>query len=106
MNIELVEVFRERNISHRDVSVSKQEFSLRAIFVNPEHVVCMRIDDAMNQRLNEGSLPSDLDTRQGFTKLYINRGQSGLDVTVVGNPEVIQEKIDRASVRQKTLLKG
>jgi hypothetical protein len=66
----------------------------------------MRIDDAMNQRLNEGSLPLDLDVRQGFTKLYINRGQSGLDVTVVGNPEIIQEKIDRASVRQKTLLKG
>jgi len=106
MNIELVEVFRERNISHKNVSVAKQEFSLRKIFVNPEHVVCMRMDDAMNRRLNEGLLPSDLDTRQGFTKLYINRGQSGLDVTVVGDPEIVQKKIDEASARQKILLKG
>jgi hypothetical protein len=106
MNIELVEVFRERNVSHKDMSVSRQEFSLRKIFVNPEHVVCMRTDEAMSHRMNEGQLPENLDTRQGFTKLYINRGQSGLDVTVVGNPEIVQKKIDEASARERILLKG
>lgn len=107
MNIELVEIFRVNNNTHRDTAQSKQAFSLRKIFINPEHVVCMRIDESMHQRLDEGFLPPDLDSRQGFTKLYINRGQSGLDVTVIGNPEVIQKKIDETSAnQQRMLLKG
>ena len=106
MNVELVEVFREMNVSHQGISESRQQFSLRKVFVNPEHIVCMRIDDMMNQRLCEGLLPADLDDRQGFTKLYINRGQSGLDVTVVGKPSLIQKKIEEAVSKQKTLLKG
>ena len=52
MNIELVEVFKRSGVSN-STSVSKQVFSLRKIFVNPEHVVCMRHDDAMGQRLHE-----------------------------------------------------
>ena len=106
MNIEFVEVFQEKNVAHKDVSTSKQAYSLRKVFVNPEHVVCMRADDLMGQRLDEGLLPVDLDSRQGFTKLYINRGQFGLDVTVVGNPALIQQKIDESVAKQKTLLKG
>ncbi len=106
MNIEFVEIFQEKNVSHRDTSASKQVYSLRKVFVNPEHVVCMRSDDLMVQRLDEGLLPSDLDLRQGFTKLYINRGQFGLDVTIVGNPDLIQKKIDEAVSKQRVLLKG
>lgn len=107
MNIELVEIFRVNNSAHRDTAESKQAFSLRKIFINPKHVVCMRIDESMLQRLDEGFLPSDLDPRQGFTKLYINRGQTGLDVTVIGNPEIIQKKIDEISAnQQRMLLKG
>ena len=106
MNIEFIEIFQEKNVAHKDVSTSKQSYSLRKVFVNPEHVVCMRADDLMGQRLDEGLLPVDLDSRQGFTKLYINRGQFGLDVTIVGNPELIQQKIDESTAKQKTLLKG
>ena len=96
MNIELVEVYRERT----------NKFSLRKIYINPEHVVCMRHDEVMKNRLNEGCLPVDLDQRQGFTKIYINRGQSGLDVTVVGEPPIIQSKIDEIRVKNKALLRG
>jgi|TARA_R110000851_G_scaffold83331_5_gene182100 hypothetical protein len=107
MNVELVEVFRVSNLNHENTAQSKQAFSLRKIFVNPKHVVCMRTDETMHQRLDEGFLPSELDPRQGFTKLYINRGQSGLDVTVIGNPEVVQQKIDETSIsQQRVLLKG
>ena len=106
MNIELIEVYQERNISYKDQSVSKQEYSLRKVYINPEHVVCMRMDDAMCRRLVEGQLPPDLNSQQEFTRLYINRGQTGLDVIVVGNPALVQEKIDSASSRKKELLKG
>ena len=102
MNVELVEVFRVSNLNHENTAQSKQAFSLRKIFVNPKHVVCMRTDETMHQRLDEGFLPSELDPRQGFTKLYINRGQS-----VIGNPEVVQQKIDETSIsQQRVLLKG
>mgnify|MGYP003114389082 CR=1 FL=1 len=107
MNIELVEVFRVNNNTHKDTAQSKQAFSVRKIFINPEHVVCMRTDEAMNRRLDEGFLPSDLDPRQGFTKLYINRGQAGLDVTVIGKPEIIQKKINEITGRrERMVLKG
>ena len=66
----------------------------------------MRYDETMKNRLEEGNLPKDLDERQNFTKLYINRGQQGLDVTVVGEPPAIQKKIDEASKKSKNLLRG
>jgi hypothetical protein len=106
VNIRLVEVFQQKNVSHRGIAASKQSFSLRTIFINPEHVVCMRSDELMSNRLDEGLLPENLDSRQEFTKLYINRGQSGLDVTVVGGPELVQKKIDEVKAQQKTVLKG
>lgn len=106
MNIKLVEVFQHKNVSHKGLAAAKQSFSLRTVFINPEHIVCMRADDLMRGRLNEGLLPENMDSRQEFTKLYINRGQSGLDVTVVGGPELVQKKIDEAKERQKVLLKG
>ena len=110
MNIKLVEVFQQKNVSHRGITTAKQSFSLRTVFVNPEHVVCMRNDDIMKGRLDEGQLPENLDPRQEFTKLYINRGHSGLDVTVVGGPELIQQKIDSArdanAPPEKEVLKG
>jgi len=106
LNIKLVEVYQQKNVSHSGIAAAKQAFSLRTVFINPEHIVCMRTDDIMKGRLDEGQLPEDLDGRQEFTKLYINRGHSGLDVTVVGGPELIQEKIDSVSPPEKELLKG
>ena len=106
MNIKLVEVTREKNVAHKGVTIAKQSFSLRTIYINPEHVVCMRPDETMKNRQEDGLLPEDLDSRQEFTKLYINRGHSGLDVTVVGAPDFIQSKIDEAMSHEKTLLKG
>jgi hypothetical protein len=100
MSVEMIEVFQVRNLT------GTQEYSLRKVYINPEHVVCMRHDDLCSQRLNEGLLPEDLDSRTAFTKLYINRGQFGLDVTVVGDPASIQRTIDESIAKQKVLLKG
>jgi hypothetical protein len=51
----------------------------------------------------EGSLPEGLDNKQEFSRVYMNRGQAGLDVVVIGNPAVIEEKLN---VRNKKILKG
>ena len=94
--IQLVEVCQDR-------SSNNLKYNLREIFINPKHVVAVRPDDRMRKMLNEGYLPEDMDKRQGFTKLYLDRGQSGIDLTVVGEASIVSRKL---GVLQKELLKG
>ena len=94
--IQLVEVCQDR-------SSNSLKYNLREIFINPKHVVAVRPDDRMRKMLNEGYLPEDMDKRQGFTKLYLDRGQSGIDLTVVGEASIVSRKL---GVHQKELLKG
>tara|TARA_R110000823_G_scaffold272707_1_gene391940 strand:+ start:458 stop:733 length:276 start_codon:yes stop_codon:yes gene_type:complete len=78
-------------------------YNLREVYINPKHVVAMRHDDRMANVLKEGNLPSELDERQAFTKLYIDRGNTGIDITVVGNLHIVKEKL---GIDKKSLLKG
>tara|TARA_R110000824_G_scaffold236022_5_gene424799 strand:+ start:2257 stop:2562 length:306 start_codon:yes stop_codon:yes gene_type:complete len=78
------------------------KYSLREIFVNSDQVVCLRADDVVKQHLREGKMP-DLDQSQNFTRIHMNRGNSGLDVVVVGSPHTVEEKIFKT---QSRLLKG
>ena len=78
-------------------------YSLREVTINPAHVVCLREDTSMVQRLAEGRLPSDLDSRQKFTKVYLDRGQSGIDLTVVGS--LVQTK-ENLGIDKRELLNG
>ena len=70
----LIEVYKQLN-----------DYLLREVYVNPKHIVAMRQDDRMNSVLKEGKLPDQLDQRQDFTKLYVDRGNTGIDITVVGD---------------------
>ena len=99
--IKLVEVCSHNKYTNN----SKTEYSLREIYINPEHVVCIREDASAWSSLQEGRMPEGLDSRTRFSKLHLNRGNSGLDVIVVGEPNHIKEKLG-ISYMQKTLLKG
>ena len=77
-------------------------YTLREIFINPEHVVCIREDESAKKQLSEGHMPAELDDRQDFTMIHLNRGQSGIDITVVGTPTVVEQKLNNS----KQLLKG
>lgn len=78
-------------------------YHLGEVYINPKHVVAMRQDDRMLSVLREGKLPGGLDENQRFTKLYVDRGQSGIDITVVGELNHIKEKL---GINNKTLLRG
>tara|TARA_Y100000310_G_C20256523_1_gene611583 strand:- start:95 stop:394 length:300 start_codon:yes stop_codon:yes gene_type:complete len=95
----LTEIVKDKNISENKQS----SYALREVFVNSEHVVCLREDFIFAKLLTEGQLMEDLDSRQAFTKVYLNRGQSGIDLTVVGSPGTIQEKL---GLDKPQLLKG
>ena len=82
---------------------TNEEFTLREVFVNPEHVVMIR-EDARIRQLNEaGSLPNGLDTNHRFSKLTINRGQMGSEIIVVGAPDAVEGKLKHS---RRAVLRG
>tara|TARA_B100000287_G_scaffold227782_1_gene214811 strand:- start:3068 stop:3385 length:318 start_codon:yes stop_codon:yes gene_type:complete len=95
MLVTLVEVVEVRNAYSQTTAEATRgaTYSLREVTVNPNHVVCLREDGKMVQRLNEGRLPDNLDSRQRFTKVYLDRGQTGIDLTVVGSLQQTQERL-------------
>ena len=79
MTVQLVEIF-DRNEGNTQRG---QTYSVRTIFINPTHVVCIRESHDMVGLLKEGRLPAELDKRQEFTTLSLNRGSYGQDVIVM-----------------------
>ena len=47
----------------------------------------------MLRMLSEGYLPEDMDSRQQFTRLYLDRGQAGIDITVVGSVQTVKDSL-------------
>lgn len=77
---------------------------LREIFVNPEHVIMIR-EERRLQELNErGMLAAGLNTSHRFSKLTINRGQTGTDIVVIGAPEIVEAELN--TDKKKQLLRG
>ena len=105
MLVVLTEV-KERSTSRHGTAERTKAYSLREVSVNPSHVVCLREDDSMKRQLQEGLLPPDLDTRQRFTRVFMERGQSGIDLIVVGSPDQIRHKIYENASQGKELLRG
>ena len=99
MVVKLVEVFETSKHHSQD----KVSYSLREVFVNPEHVTHLREDLHAIKKLEAGLLPEALDNRQHFTRIHLNRGLSGIDLVVVGDPNTIREKLNKST---KILLKG
>ena len=77
-------------------------YSLREIFVNPEHVVMIREEKRMRELNESGKVASGLDHAHQFSKLTINRGQTGTEIVVVGAPEVVENTLNNT----KGLLRG
>jgi len=99
MNVQLVEIF-DRNEGNTSRG---QAYSVRTIYINPTHVVCIRESNDMATLLSEGRLPKELDKRQQFTTLSLNKGTYGQDIIVVGAVADVHTKLHRT---QRQLLQG
>lgn len=84
-------------------TTGEQRFTLREVTINPKYVVCVREDHSMQRMLSEGLLPKELKGDHKFTRVYLDRGQTGIDVIVVGNPEAIEEKLLPKNKNRKVL---
>jgi hypothetical protein len=80
----------------------KNNYTLREVFVNPEHVVMIREEARMQDLSEQDQLPEDLNTNHRFTKLTINRGQTGTEIVVVGAPDMIERSLNQ----NKKLIRG
>ncbi len=98
--VKLTELFRQNRFTSND-----NNFNMRPVYVNPDFVVYLREDIQTLKLLQEGdsTLPEGLDSRHEFTKLHINSGNSSFDITVVGSPDTVEQKL---SASRNTLLKG
>ena len=99
MNVQLVEIF-DRNEGN---TKRGQAYSVRTIFINPVHVVCIRESYDMLGLLKEGRLPQELDSRQEFTTLSLNKGTYGQDIIVIGSVNEVHKKLH---VNARQLLQG
>lgn len=96
-------LIRLTEVCHNNALTTQQNYTLREVFVNPEHVVMIR-EEVRMQTLNEqGALPDDLRGDHRFTKLTINRGQTGTEIVVVGSPHSIETTL---SDSKQQLIKG
>jgi len=96
MLIKLTEVCNNGAITMR------QTYTLREVFVNPEHVVMVREESRMKKLNEQGMLPSELNKDHRFSKLIINRGHTGSEIVVVGAPDIIETALNET----KQILKG
>lgn len=97
MLVRLTEVCRNNTLTTR-----QDDYTLREVFVNPEHVVMIR-EEARLKELNEQiPLTEGLRAEHRFTKLTINRGHTGTEIVVVGAPDTVEQHLNS----NKQLLRG
>ena len=97
MLVRLTEVCRNNTLTTR-----QDDYTLREVFVNPEHVVMIR-EEARLKELNEQiPLTEGLRSEHRFTKLTINRGHTGTEIVVVGAPDTVEQHLNS----NKQLLRG
>lgn len=89
-------------VCQNGVLTTQQDYSLREVFVNPEHVIMIREEARMRQLNEQGMLPDGLANEHSFTKLTINRGHTGTEIVVVGSPDIVEQSLNQT----KQLLRG
>jgi hypothetical protein len=92
MLIELVEV----------VDKGLGNYEIKEVFVNPDSIVSVKLDDKTKCLLDEGKLPWDLHEQQSFSRIVLGT-IAAESLVVVGTPAQVMEKCYVATTR---LLKG
>tara|TARA_R100000008_G_C3567659_1_gene160120 strand:+ start:341 stop:640 length:300 start_codon:yes stop_codon:yes gene_type:complete len=90
--VSFVEVYE---ISLLNRAASEVKYALREVLINPEHVVAVRDNLVLKDKLQKGFFPEDLDQRQDFAKLQLNlgSGQSSVAINIVGDLHMVASKL-------------
>jgi hypothetical protein len=79
------------------------QYSLREVFINPEHVVMVREEGHLRQLNERSRIAPDLSAAHRFSKLILNRGHTGTEIVVIGAPEIVEKQLQ---IAKHKLLKG
>jgi hypothetical protein len=78
------------------------KYSLREVFINPEHVVMVREEHRLRTINEQGLISEELDINHRFSKLIIDKGNTGTEIVVIGSPELIEQTLHT----KKQILRG
>ena len=80
-------------------------YTLSTVYVNPNQIVFMNEDMRMRQKLQEGKLKLGLNQNfTAFTRIRMNMTGYVEEITVVGDPGLVETKIFNKTSKQ--LLRG
>ena len=89
--VELIEIKKD----------SKGNYMLNTIYVNPNQIVFMQENRVIKQQLREGKIGLGLNQNfTHFTDIRMNFSSYVSEVTVVGDPGLIETKIHKQSFKQ------
>ena len=74
-----------------------RKYSLREVFVNPEHVVMVREEHQMKSLNEQGMLTEGLSKDHRFSKITIDKGTTGTDIVVIGDPNTVETALNKRS---------
>ena len=100
MVVKLKEIYEARsgNTSVGSNTPFRKRFDSRDVYVNPGHVVCLREEEAFKRVLVESDHDMTIDIGASFTRVFLDRGQSGIDLVVEGNPSEIEQRLGQSGV--------
>ena len=74
-----------------------RRYSLREVFVNPEHVVMVREEHQMKNLNEQGMLTEGLDKKHRFSKITIDKGTTGTKPVAFVAPNAIETALQTRS---------
>ena len=74
-----------------------RRYSLREVFVNPEHVVMVREEHQMKNLNEQGILTEGLNKDHRFSKITIDKGTTGTEIVVIGDPMTVESALNTRS---------
>jgi len=77
-------------------------YSLREVYINPEHVVMVREEHRIRTINQQRAIAEGLNQQHRFSKIIIDKGTTGTEIVVVGDPNTIESTLNKT----KRLLRG
>jgi len=98
MIVKFTEVYESRKgTTSISSNPTHRSFDTRDIYINPAHVVCIREEGPRFGNLLRENTAANVNPDNTFTRVFINRGQTGIDVTVVGSAVQVTEQLAQNS---------
>jgi hypothetical protein len=73
------------------------KYYLREVFVNNEYVVMVREEHQMKSLNEQGILTEGLSKDHRFSKITIDKGTTGTDIVVIGDPNTVETALNKRS---------